>query len=116
MALKLFVRKQHLDQVDSNIHRANDTYHSLLTSLQVYDALFQQLQLPLENYSKGPNSSSVQTAFHQNVVRKLENRFQTLQLIIITNWIFVKFTETLQTHDPESCLTKCLRNYTNNSR
>jgi chromosome segregation ATPase len=52
VGLKLFTLQQQLEQVDSNFHKANEMYHSLLTSREEHDALIHQHKLTLENCTK----------------------------------------------------------------
>jgi chromosome segregation ATPase len=67
MGLKLFILQQQLDQVDTNFHKANETYHSLLTSREEHDALINQHKHTLECSAK-----EVKELVAQNVIAQTE--------------------------------------------
>lgn len=73
MGLKLFILQQQLDQVNTNFHEANETYHSLLTSREEHDALINQHKLTLEYSAKEvkelvAQNAEAQTELHRSHV------------------------------------------------
>jgi chromosome segregation ATPase len=86
MGLKLFMLQQQLDQVDSNFHKANEMYHSLLTSREEHDAYIHQHKLTLENCTKEARelvaqNSVAQTELHRShlAATQAKDLYETLK-------------------------------------